>query len=218
MLALEDDGITASARRRISDRIAELEQEIGNHQASLGKLRVELDATPPDAPTVADVPDRLPVFGDRLQEFSQPRLRRLFDSLDLMITYDPVRHAARVRITLATDAGGLRGSGRCAQLYTILRTPRHRQHPWSTPLVNTPGQRPDHPAAGPARQGATRRLPERLDSDDGPQRFVSQSVSAAEASIAIAVPPRSEFLEFPGRTRLTDLRVENGAGTVKDGA
>ena len=132
MLALEDDGITASARRRISDRIAELEQEIGNHQASLGKLRVELDATPPDAPTVADVPDRLPVFGDRLQEFSQPRLRRLFDSLDLMITYDPVRHAARVRITLATDAGGLRGSGRCAQLYTILRTPRHRQHPWST--------------------------------------------------------------------------------------
>jgi len=138
VLALEDDGITASARRRISDRIAELEQEIGNHQASLGKLRVELDATPPDAPTVADVPDRLPVFGDRLQEFSQPRLRRLFDSLDLMITYDPVRHAARVRITLATDAGGLRGSGRCAQLYTILRTPRHRQHPWSTPLVNGP--------------------------------------------------------------------------------
>ncbi len=129
VLALEDDQITAPARRRISDRIAELEQEIAGHQASLGKLRAELDATPPDAPTVADVLDRLPVFGDRLQEFSQPRLRRLFDSLDLMITYDPVRHGARVRIRLVIDAGGLRGTGRCPQLATI-RTPRQRQYPW----------------------------------------------------------------------------------------
>ena len=129
VLALEDDQITMAARRRISDRIAELEQEIAGHQASLGKLRAELDATPPDAPTVADVLDRLPVFGDRLQEFSQPRLRRLFDSLDLMITYDPVRHGARVRIRLVIDAGGLRGTGRCPQLATI-RTPRQRQYPW----------------------------------------------------------------------------------------
>ncbi len=54
MLALEDDQITTAARRRISDRIAELEQEIADQQASLGKLRAVLDATPTDAPTVAD--------------------------------------------------------------------------------------------------------------------------------------------------------------------
>jgi hypothetical protein len=52
VLALEDDQIAAAARRRISDRIAELEQEITAHQASLGKLRAELDATPPDAPSI----------------------------------------------------------------------------------------------------------------------------------------------------------------------
>ncbi len=39
VLALEDDQITAAARRRISDRIAELEQEIAGHQASLRACR-----------------------------------------------------------------------------------------------------------------------------------------------------------------------------------
>jgi hypothetical protein len=62
---------------------------------------------------VAELLEGLPLFGERLREFSQPDLRRLFDSLDLMITYDPVRHAARVRITLATEVGPLRGTGRC---------------------------------------------------------------------------------------------------------
>jgi len=113
VLALEDDQITTAARRRISDRIAELEQEIADQQASLGKLRAVLDATPTDAPTVADLLDRLPIFGNRLREFSQSRLRGLFDSLDLMVNYDPIRHAARVRIRLVSDAGGLRGTGRC---------------------------------------------------------------------------------------------------------
>ena len=121
VLALEDDQITPAARRRISDRIAELEQGTVGHQASLRKLQAELDATPPEAPTVADLLDRLPLFGDRLREFSQPRLRALFDSLDLMITYDPVRHAARVRIRLVSDAGPLRGTGRCPRQDSNLR-------------------------------------------------------------------------------------------------
>jgi hypothetical protein len=41
-------------------------------------------------------------------------LRRLFDSLDLMVTYHPRQHTARVSITLARDGGDpLRGSDPC---------------------------------------------------------------------------------------------------------
>jgi hypothetical protein len=58
-----------------------------------------------------------PVFGQRLGEFTQAELRRLFDSLDLMITYDPIRHTARVRITLATVDGTLEDS--CTQPVSI---------------------------------------------------------------------------------------------------
>ena len=32
--------------------------------------------------------DRLPAFRERLWELSQGKLRRLFDGLDLMVTYD----------------------------------------------------------------------------------------------------------------------------------
>jgi hypothetical protein len=45
-----------------------------------------------------------------LGEFPKAELRRLSDSLDLMITYDPIRHAAQVRITLATIDGTLEDS------------------------------------------------------------------------------------------------------------
>jgi hypothetical protein len=44
--------------------------------------------------------DRQPVFGERLWTLSQPEPRRLFDSLDLMITYDHYRRVGQVRITL----------------------------------------------------------------------------------------------------------------------
>ena len=57
--------------------------------------------------------DRLPVFGERLGELSQRELRRLFDSLDLTITYDHRRRVGRVSITLPTDAQRVRGSGPC---------------------------------------------------------------------------------------------------------
>ena len=57
--------------------------------------------------------DRLPVFGERLWELGQPELRRLFDSLDLTITYDHKRRVGRASITLASDADRVRGSGPC---------------------------------------------------------------------------------------------------------
>jgi len=57
--------------------------------------------------------DRIPVFGERLHNLSQPELRRLFDSLDLTITYDPGRRVGLMRITLASDAQRVRDSGPC---------------------------------------------------------------------------------------------------------
>jgi uncharacterized coiled-coil protein SlyX len=71
VLALEDDAMVTAARRRISDRIAELEQQLASQQASLDKLRAELNATPRYAPGLADLLERLPVFGQRLG--SSPR-------------------------------------------------------------------------------------------------------------------------------------------------
>jgi uncharacterized coiled-coil protein SlyX len=80
VLALEDKQVTTPARRRISDRIAELEQQLSVQHASLDKLRADLDATPPDAPALAELLDRLPVFGQRLGESPKADLRRLFEA------------------------------------------------------------------------------------------------------------------------------------------
>jgi hypothetical protein len=114
VLALDDDEMPQVARRQIGSRIAELEHAIGDHQASLAKLHAELDAAPPDAGIVADLLDRLPVFGERLGELSRAELRRPFDSLDLMVTYHPRQHTAQVSITLARDGDDpLRGSDPC---------------------------------------------------------------------------------------------------------
>jgi hypothetical protein len=61
------------------------------------------------APSLA----RLPVFGERLWELSQRELRRLFDSLDLTITYHHKRCVGRVSITLASDPQRVRDSAPC---------------------------------------------------------------------------------------------------------
>jgi hypothetical protein len=43
LLSLEDDDLKPEARRHITSRIAQLEQAIADHQASLAKLHDELD-------------------------------------------------------------------------------------------------------------------------------------------------------------------------------
>jgi site-specific DNA recombinase len=113
LLGLEDDHLKPEARRHITSRIAELEQAIADHEASLAKLHAELDIPMLATDALARVLDRLPVFGERLHKLSQQELRRLFDSLDLTITYDHGRRVGHVRITLASDADRVRGSGPC---------------------------------------------------------------------------------------------------------
>ncbi len=77
------------------------------------KLHAELDIPGLATDALASALDRIPVFGERLHKLPQPELRRLFDSLDLTITYDPGRRIGRVRITLPGDAQRVRGSGPC---------------------------------------------------------------------------------------------------------
>jgi hypothetical protein len=113
LLSLEDDDLKPEARRHITSRIAELEQAIADHETSLAKLHDELDIPVAAMDVLAPSLDRLPVFGEHLWELSQRELRRLFDSLDLMVTYDHRRRVGRVSITLATDAHRVRGSGPC---------------------------------------------------------------------------------------------------------
>lgn len=113
LLGLEDDHLEPETRRRITSRIAELEQAIADHQASLGKLHADPDIPMLTTDALAETLDQVPVFGQRLHRLPQPELRRLFDSLDLTITYDPGRRVGRMRIALASDAQRVRGSGPC---------------------------------------------------------------------------------------------------------
>jgi hypothetical protein len=93
--------------------MAELEQAIADHKTSLAKLHAELDIPMLATDALGMVPDRLPVLGEGLHELSQRELRRLFDSLDLTITYDHGRRVGHMRITIATDAHRVRDSGPC---------------------------------------------------------------------------------------------------------
>ena len=114
LLALEDDDLSPEARRHIARRMAELEQAIGDHEASLARLHGELDIPMLAMDALARPLARLPVFGERLRELPQRELRRLFDSLDLTITYHHHHHRmGRVTITLARDADRVRGAGPC---------------------------------------------------------------------------------------------------------
>jgi len=110
VLALEDEEVAPAARRQIGARIVELEQMIADHQASLAKLTAQPHTTAPDPHSVAELLDRLPVFSHALQRYSHAELRRLFDSLDLMIVYDPTRRVGRVSITLAVEPGSTHAS------------------------------------------------------------------------------------------------------------
>jgi hypothetical protein len=102
VLALEDDGVAAAARRQIAARIGELEHDLGEREASLSRLRQEYVPTPPAA-AVVELLTALPSCGEDLRTVPQAELRPLLDSLDLRVTYHHREHLVDVELTLAGD-------------------------------------------------------------------------------------------------------------------
>lgn len=100
LVNLEADDVTAALRRRVGQRVAELEGAIAERRERLVQLARD-SAT--EAPTLADVApllDRLPILADRLAQAPQGELRALFDALQLDVVYQPAESAVDVAVTL----------------------------------------------------------------------------------------------------------------------
>ncbi len=100
LVNLEADAVTAALRRRVGQRVAELEEAIAERREWLVALARD-SAT--EAPTLADVApllDRLPILATSLDAAPQGELRALFDALQLDVVYQPADSAVDVAVTL----------------------------------------------------------------------------------------------------------------------
>jgi hypothetical protein len=100
LVNLEADDVTPALRRRVGERLAELEDAIAERRERLLELARD-SAT--EAPTLADVApllDRLPMFAGSLDTVPQGELRALFDALQLDVVYQPADSAVGVSLTL----------------------------------------------------------------------------------------------------------------------
>ena len=100
LVNLEADDVTAALRRRVGQRVAELEDAIAERRERLVVLARE-SAT--QAPTLADVApllDRLPILAGMLDAAPQGELRAMFDALQLDVVYQPADSAIDVAATL----------------------------------------------------------------------------------------------------------------------
>jgi hypothetical protein len=100
LVNLEADDVTSALRRRVGERVAELEDAIAERRERLVALA---RASAREAPTLADVGpllDRLPILAGSLDGAPQGELRALFDSLQLDIVYQPAEDALDVAATL----------------------------------------------------------------------------------------------------------------------
>ena len=132
LVNLEADDVTAALRRRVGQRVAELEDAITERHERLLALARE-SAT--EAPTLADVAPllhRLPVLATSLDAAPQGELRALFDSLQLDVVYQPADGAVDVAVTLYD-----RGSEPAQPAAQV------RAEDWSAPPA---GFEPAHPA------------------------------------------------------------------------
>ena len=105
LVNLEADDVTAALRRRVGQRVAELEDAIAERRERPVALA---RASATEAPTLADVApllDRLPILASSLDTAPRGELRALFDSLQLDVVYQPADSALDVAVTLY-DGGG----------------------------------------------------------------------------------------------------------------
>ncbi|HEX5267822.1 MAG TPA: recombinase family protein, partial [Acidimicrobiales bacterium] len=106
LLNLEADDVTPALRRRIGQRVAEIEDAIAERRQRLAALAKE-SAT--EAPTFADVApllDRLPILATSLDTAHPAELRALLESLQLDIMFQPAESAIDVSVTVH-DPGDL---------------------------------------------------------------------------------------------------------------
>jgi len=97
---LEADDVTSALRRRVGQRVAELEDAIADRQERLVALA---RASATEAPTLADVApllDRLPILASSLDAAPQGELRAMFNALQLDVVYQPADSALDVAATL----------------------------------------------------------------------------------------------------------------------
>jgi hypothetical protein len=97
---LEADDVTAALRRRVSVRVAELEDAIVVRRERLVALA---RASATVAPTLADVSpllDRLPILAGMLDAARQGERRALSDSLQLDVVYQPAESVVDAAATL----------------------------------------------------------------------------------------------------------------------
>ena len=138
VLALEDDDAPPGLRRRVAERVAQLEAAADDRRATLARLRVEAAADEPTFDDVEAVLASMPVSGSDLRSLPQPELRMLFDSLNLAVTFHHETRKADIQVTL------WRGQPNGADADTTDRPPpgRIREEVWIAPSV---GFEPTHP-------------------------------------------------------------------------
>ena len=98
--------MTPALRRRVGERVAELEDAIAERRERLVEL-ARNSAT--EAPTLADVTpllDRLPILASSLDTAPQGELRALFDALQLDVVFQPSESALDVAVTLYDRGSG----------------------------------------------------------------------------------------------------------------
>ena len=96
LVNLEADDVTAALRRRVRQRVAELEDAIAERRERLVALARKSATEASTSADVAPLLDRLPILADRLAEAPQGELRALFDALQLDVVYQPADGAVDV--------------------------------------------------------------------------------------------------------------------------
>ena len=100
LVNLETNDVTAALRRRVGQRVAQLEDAIVERRERLVALARD---SANEAPTLADVApllDRLPILAASIDTAPQGELRALFDALQLDVIYQPAESAVDVAVTL----------------------------------------------------------------------------------------------------------------------
>ena len=98
LVNLEADDVTPALRRRVGQRVAELEDAVAERRERLVALARESATKPPTLADVAPLLDRLPISS--LDAALQRELRALFDSLQLDVVYQRADGALDVTGTL----------------------------------------------------------------------------------------------------------------------